>query len=69
MKTQLPRAIHETLELQAALRAIFEGETLKKEQRARSGISTWAASGDPASKSDAADCPLGRAEPAARHAK
>ncbi|MDC0676080.1 hypothetical protein [Nannocystis radixulma] len=37
MTTQLLRAIQETLELQAALRAIFEGETLKKEQRAPGG--------------------------------
>jgi hypothetical protein len=31
MTTQLLRALQETLELQAALRAIFEGEALKKE--------------------------------------
>lgn len=37
LTTQLQRAIQESLEIQAALRAIFEGETIKKESRSTGG--------------------------------
>lgn len=46
MTTQLQRALQETLEMQAALRAVVEGETLKKEQKSV---------GAGAAKSDAED--------------
>lgn len=40
LTAQLHRAIQESLEIQAALRAIFEGETMKKEPRASSSGAT-----------------------------